>query len=417
MPDTQPGERFVVQRHQARTLHYDFRLSKDGVFKSWAVPKGLPEQAGIRRLALVTKDHDLAFGDFEGTIPAGEYGAGSIEIWDRGEYTEMKWSDERPPRGESRKKAGIDINEMEESLFMKSADYWLEKFSKLRIDSASGDPAPHKPLLLLVILDLAQEGILPSKTLPLTPELASRFLSYSAVVAKRRTQRLDIRYPFHHLSGDGVWTHLDQNFEKSPHRKLTRYAELPSDFVHFASDPASRDRARHLLIAKYFPPSERIALYELIGLPIPSDIEIEQNAAYRSAEDAKQVGREAKFRIRVLAAYDYTCALTGHRLTTINGVSIVDAAHIHQFSDSRNNDLGNGIALCKNAHWLFDKGLWTIADDFRVMVASSRFAESGKPDLLLGNYHGAGLRLPDDHALWPSPAHIAWHRKAKFDRD
>jgi putative restriction endonuclease len=297
---------------------------------------------------------------------------------------------------------------------VKSADHWLGRLSKLRMDRASGDPAPHKPLLLLVILDMAQEGVLPPKILPLTPELASRFQSYSKVVAHRRKQRLDVRFPFHHLRSDGIWTVLDENLERSDDRKQTRYAELPSDFVFFANDPACRDRARHLLIAKYFRPSEQIALYETIGLPIPSDIEIEQNAAYKSAEDAMQVGREARFRIRILAAYDYTCALTGYRLTTISGVSIVDAAHIHQFADSRNNDLGNGIALCKNAHWLSDKGLWTISDDFRIVVASGTFSESGNRDLLLGSYHQTKLRLPDNRSLWPDPLHVAWHRRTRF---
>jgi putative restriction endonuclease len=301
---------------------------------------------------------------------------------------------------------------------MNCGEYWLGKLSKLRVDRASGDPAPHKPLLLLVILDLAQEGLLPPKTLVLTPELASRFLSYSTTVANRRSQRPDVRYPFHHLGGDGIWTPLDEAFGRSRHRKMTRCVELPSDFVCFASDPACRDRARHLLIAKYFRPSEQIALYELTGLPRPSDIEIEQNAAYKSPEDAMRVGREARFRIRILAAYDYTCALTGYRLTTLSSGSIVDAAHIHQFSDSRNNELGNGLALCKNAHWSFDQGLWAISDDYRVVVASDKFAESADtPDLLLSRYHGTRLRLPDDRALWPSFVHITWHRKNKFDRD
>ncbi len=189
-----------------------------------------------------------------------------------------------------------------------------------------------------------------------------------------------------------------------------------TSFSSPATPPVATKRGT-CLIAKYFRPSEQIALYELIGLPIPSDVEIEQNAAYKSAEDAMQVGREAKFRIHILAAYDYTCALTGYRLATISGTSIVDAAHIHQFADSRNNELGNGIALCKNAHWLFDKGLWTISDDYRVVVASSRFTESGKPDLLLGNYQGTCLHLPDDRTRWPSPVHLAWHRKKKFDCD
>ncbi len=299
---------------------------------------------------------------------------------------------------------------------MKSTDFWLGKLSKLHPDNAKGDIAPHMPLLLLVVLDLAQEGLLPPRFLPLTPELASRFFSYATVSANRRKQWIDIRYPFYHLGGKSrVWTPLDDRFEKPAHRMLTRYAEMPSDFVEFVSDPASRDRARHLLIAKYFPPSEQIALYEIIGLPIPSKIEIEQNAAYQSAEDAMKVGREVKFRIRILAAYDYTCALTGYRLATITGVSVVDAAHIHQFANSRNNELGNGIALSKNAHWLFDRCLWTISDNYRVVVASDRFTESGKPDLLLGSYHGLPFRLPNDRTLWPSPVHLSWHRK-KFNK-
>src|SRR5262249_41237258 len=189
---------------------------------------------------------------------------------------------------------------------------------------------------------------------------------------------------------------------------------LPSDLVASLNDPAWRDQARRTLISSYFQAGEQLSLFELTGMPVPSASEIARDLAVAARTLAEKKGREARVRLTVVCAYNYTCALTGYRLTTIAAGSIVDAAHIHQFADSRNNDPRNGIALCKNAHWLFDQGLWTLTNDYRVIVASGKYAEESPDQKCLVQYHGQIIRLPNEQSVHPDPLFLAWHRKNRF---
>jgi bifunctional non-homologous end joining protein LigD len=95
---------FVIQEHWTKTsekkekldrVHWDLRLEKGEVLKSWAVPKGVPEKLGIKRLAVPTEDHPVDYAGFEGVIPGGEYGAGTVKIWDSGTYEKKEWNENK----------------------------------------------------------------------------------------------------------------------------------------------------------------------------------------------------------------------------------------------------------------------------------------------------------------------------------
>ncbi|MFX1565726.1 MAG: DNA polymerase ligase N-terminal domain-containing protein [Promethearchaeota archaeon] len=94
-PEIKPenGRLYVIQRHQARNLHWDLRLERQGILVSWAIPKEPPSEKGIRRLAIQTEDHPIEYGSFQGLIPEGEYGAGEVELWDTGTFAVEKWEE------------------------------------------------------------------------------------------------------------------------------------------------------------------------------------------------------------------------------------------------------------------------------------------------------------------------------------
>jgi len=297
------------------------------------------------------------------------------------------------------------------NMMVKDQQYWLHKLATLRIDRARGNPAPHKPLLLLAIMEMAEQGEIASREVPLSPDLAFRFSVFWSVVGERRKQPPEVRLPFHHIGSSGMWQPFTGDGKPSPDKKLTSMIRLDPSFFECLADQRFRERARRVLIdtKPYFCPEEKTALYTMLNIkPAANEIGGKEKL-YRASV---QTGRDARFRIEVvIVAYKHTCALTGYRMTTLELDSIVDAAHIHEFHDSRNNDPRNGIALSKNAHWQFDHGLWSLNDDYRILVNRGKFIEEGVPGQRLADFEGRRIFLPSDPKYWPDHNYLAWHRK------
>ncbi len=146
VPET-TGDRFVIQKHAARRLHYDLRLERDGVLCSWAVPRGLPTAPGERRLAVRTEDHPLEYLDFEAWIPSGQYGAGEMRIFDKGTYDAPEWEPKKITVRLHGERVRGEYHLVKTSGSRGSGQDWLVFLSKRSVEDQPAQPPPMKPML------------------------------------------------------------------------------------------------------------------------------------------------------------------------------------------------------------------------------------------------------------------------------
>jgi len=295
-----------------------------------------------------------------------------------------------------------------------SEQYWLDKLRRLNTAHGTGPrtgKAPHKPLLLLSLFDAFEADEIEARLFTRTPELVVRFLNYSAISTDRWPGKLKIKMPFFHLSSQQFWVSFDTKMNAATVDSAF-VNELDEKFFSFCQQPAFRLKARCILIAEHFTEKEQVALFAAVGLGDQAVAQTIRNQIPEDAPLAEAKGRSTRFRSDVVIKYHRTCALTGYRCDTTQGSSIVDAAHIVPFSKSQNDQLQNGLALSKNAHWMFDEGLWAVSDDFRVLVQSKRFVEVGPDTFLLRNLKGNYLQFDPNANLRPSKALLSEHRRS-----
>jgi len=302
---------------------------------------------------------------------------------------------------------------------------YINKFAKLRRDK----DAPHKPILLIAVIELIDLGKIQRNQIYLSPELVATFLKYWGSLVKNPKHHSDISLPFFHLKGDKFW-HLMPNpgFEATVARKVkikgltalrdvVKYAYLDEVLFSYLQEPANRLKLSEVLIQTYFPKNAQ----QIKGIQGKDELEdvqlrlLEKGGAVYDASDLKDEERvfvrDAAFRRTVVSLYQHQCAVCRLKIVGSNNQTIVDGAHIKPFAEFRDDRFDNGLSLCKNHHWAFDRGWFSVDDNYRIIVCSDRFEEESPLGLRsLKDFNGEAILLPNQEAYNPRVEALQWHR-------
>ena len=306
----------------------------------------------------------------------------------------------------------------------------VEWLTSLRMNKFKGEPRPHKPVLLLAVLELAETERLGANEVRFDPALFEAFSDYWKAVSDEPVGK--IQYPYWSMDSEPFWDlAMQPGYEDKPLSKsVTPSAKQVSEWVRFARldaslfealrDETTRDHIRGVLVSTYFPHrTERVAEIRAFEQSVYRYTQIIRRVQMPGTayQVAPEFVRDAAFRRVVTEAYCYTCAVSRDRLTLPAGgatYQLVQAAHIHDWADSHNDDPRNGISLSANYHWLFERGLFTLDERWRVKVSPVARDCIGTVDELLTRYRGQSILLPEDESLRPGQDYLDWHRKEKY---
>lgn len=294
--------------------------------------------------------------------------------------------------------------------------------------------APHKPLLLLAVLDLVHRGVITTPFIDVTSDLVELNelfnLYWRRVVPLGQTS--SIAFPFSRLARESFWELVPQPGKSltdavinntssvSYLRKYALGAKLDDGLFQSMQSGKGRESLRDALLLSCF--SEEAAthlreqsvinreafdysraLEEQAHLPLVKEIV--------AVESYRADVRDQAFRKVVTKAYDHRCALCGIRIVTPDGHTVVEAAHIVPWSRSKNDDIRNGMALCRTCHWGFDEGMLGVSDNYTVITSRNIGNDPNFPGLLT-MLSDRSIIPPSDHDLWPAPECLAEHRRA-----
>lgn len=327
---------------------------------------------------------------------------------------------------------------------MNTFEYYVQCFKKLKVDrshsrwnEASRFGALYKPLLLLSIFDLIEEGIISSNLIELSPDLAELFTIYCSKVLALGLKG-NLAMPYYHLKGEGFWHFLPMpgmeeavkqaggNSGSGKLQNILLGANFDEELYNFICLKETRDTLRKVLIETYFSPTVQPQLEQLshinkAALDYSLDLlnkptqphKIKENSE-PAADYIKQV-RDQGFRRAIVKAYDHRCAICGIRVITADGHTAVAAAHIIPWNISHLDDPTNGMALCHLCHWSFDEGITGVTGTYTVMASPQLKQGNNAPGFIL-TLEGRPIIKPESQNLWPALEALKWHRTHTFRR-
>lgn len=305
---------------------------------------------------------------------------------------------------------------------------YLHAFTHLRQGVTKYGKAPHKPVLLFTVLELLAKGDIQDNKIFITPELVATFKENFALLVTTG-HNPDFYLPFYHLQTEGFWfiktwpgkeLHaVVKNFTVL--NRLVEHAYLAENLFLLLQSEANRHLLTSTLLHHYFP--NRIETYQE-GKKAGGYLENlekyllnESAATYtitQTAPDEEQLFvRGGLFKKLVPQVYNSTCCISGMRLSSLHGFSMIDACHIVPFSHSKDDRVTNGLALCPNLHRAFDRGLISVDEQLKVLV-SQAIAEDESNVYALKKLDGKRLALPFGAIHYPAAENLAWHREVVF---
>jgi putative restriction endonuclease len=282
-------------------------------------------------------------------------------------------------------------------------------------------------------------GQLTKNQIPLSAELIATFLKLWSHLEPVRSS--DIGMPFYHLNNDGFWHYqMKVGFEglmqakvkiRTPRtiRETVEYAYLDPELWELLQNPEPRSILTQVLINEWFADAEvatlrdrtPISMEQLLKINAFAELQEQLQATGGKIYDPEELKDEQQVIVRdgafckiVVSTYNHRCAFCGLQILDSNGRNIVDGSHIKPFSKFYDDRITNGLALCKTHHWAFDRGWFSINDDFTIIVSGSLREDSpnAKP---MREFVGESILLPTQEQYYPVPEAVHWHRENMFD--